>query len=498
MYDDPYQLRILSSMPFASVLHGRDFYGGTPVFTPLLIASRRIDVLLFGIDAAGSYWHQLIALSLLVALHYAVLRLWCSTVAAFCGVAVMLAGSPLMEIVPCVMERHYLEGAACSMASVILFVLAMRRDRMSLALASGVMYFLGACAKELYVLLPLFLLAIPELELRRRVRLLIPHGVAAAVYGMWRLMAIGFDVEPYGFVAPPGQRAQILATLPVRVVRQLAGSGSVGGWAMVAIVLLAVVVVFVRNRRARLPVAAGLIIAVLPLLPVAVELERRYAFALWLLAASTLAFLPALLGRLGTALCIVGAVASLASFRLDWPEAYRMFMRMSDEARVLALLGSDDIVLHPASPPTTMLEVQKLTGTRAKAFYDELPLCDLSWRVGRVFEYDRRTRQMVEMQGAAARRACATIVIRPMDIRIDFEPGGTLHWRLGPYRDGSWMFILADGVVGYPVPSEGRFRREGYRQFKLRVRYISPQGWRTYSPLLDVMAGSDRPIVYRR
>lgn len=48
------------------------------------------------------------------------------------------------------------------------------------------------------------------------------------------------------------------------------------------------------------------------------------------------------------------------------------------------------------------------------------------------------------------------------------------------------MFIVAPGIVGYTVQPEGIFRRADYQKFNLRVRYISPEGWRTYSPLLAV------------
>ena len=63
-----------------------------------------------------------------------------------------------------------------------------------------------------------------------------------------------------------------------------------------------------------------------------------------------------------------------------------------------------------------------------------------------------------------------------------------MYWTLGPYTVGSWAFILTDGLVAYEVPRLAGFRGKGLKNFQLRVRYTSPAGWRTYSPLLTVDA----------
>ena len=60
MYDDPFQLRMLRDASFASLLATKEFYGGSSVFTPLLIASLKLDYALFGMNAAGFYAHQLV------------------------------------------------------------------------------------------------------------------------------------------------------------------------------------------------------------------------------------------------------------------------------------------------------------------------------------------------------------------------------------------------------------------------------------------------------
>src|SRR5438093_11334827 len=100
------------------------------------------------------------------------------------------------------------------------------------------------------------------------------------------MLVIGPRVGLYGFVERPDQRLRVLATLPVRAVRQFAGAGSAAGIVLTAATVLAVIVIVIRLRSARLPVIVGLIIALIPIVPVATELQVRWAFSLWLLAAT--------------------------------------------------------------------------------------------------------------------------------------------------------------------------------------------------------------------
>src|SRR4051794_28476069 len=51
MYDDPFQLGMLRDSALASLLTTKDFYGGSSVFTPLLILSLKLDHALFGVNA---------------------------------------------------------------------------------------------------------------------------------------------------------------------------------------------------------------------------------------------------------------------------------------------------------------------------------------------------------------------------------------------------------------------------------------------------------------
>ena len=489
MYDDPFQLRMLRDVALRSLLMGKDFYSGAPLFTPLLILSLKLDSVLFGTNATGFYAHQLISLAAALVAEYFMLRLWCSRANSLAAVLVTAMGAPLLSTVPLLMCRHYIEGALFAFAAVITFVLTMRGRR--LAVLSALAYFLAACAKEIFLPLAVLLLAFPEGTFRARLRVLTGHAIAAIAYAVWRLSAVGFDVGSYGVLGTPGERWKQLAELPWSLVRQLAGSGHAAGWIAVAAVMACAIFVFVRRPAARAVIVSAFVLSVLPLLPLATAIERRYAFALSICAACAVAFLP----RAWPAF-VVAALALLA-FRVDWAPAYRDLLHMSDETRVMSMLRRDDILLGPITPPTTMLELAHLTGTEAHAYYDELQLCEPGRRFGRIFEFDPARREIVETNRAAIDRVCTSIVQKPISVEIRFDREKALYWTLGPYTAGRWSFVIAEGLVAYDVTREGGFRRPGWDQFQMRVRYIAPEGWRTYSPLVPV--DSRIPLtVYRR
>lgn len=495
MYDDPFQLRMLRDVGLGSLLTTKEFYGGSSVFTPLLILSLKLDHLLFGVQAPGFYAHQLASLVLMLLLEYWLLRLWCAPLPSLAAVIVTVAGAPLQQIVPLLMCRHYIEGALFAIAATIAYVLAMR-GKGSPAF-SAVLYFAAACAKEVFLPLPLLLAVIPAGTLRARLRALRGHAVAAAVYAVWRIAAVGFDVGSYGVLGNRGERWQQLVMLPWKIVRELAGSGNAAGWATVVSVTACAVLVFVRHRAARGPIAAAFVLSFLPLLPLAAAVERRYAFTLWLVAAAAVAFLPLVVRRFGAVLAVAVAAVSLLAFRVDWPATYRDLLRMSDETRVLSMLRADDVLRNPITPPTTMLELAHLNGTPAHAFYDERHLCEPGTQIGRIFEYDPARREIRESSRAALDRVCASIVDRPISVEIRFDREGALYWSLGPYTRGRWAFIIAEGLVAYDVTPQGGFRRPGWDRFQLRARYISPEGWRTYSALVPVDRRNPVTVVRR-
>jgi hypothetical protein len=500
MYDDPFLVNLLRQFSLPQSLYARDLYHalGRPIFNPLLMFSLKADLLAFGLDTTRLYVHHLIAFALIPPLLYLLCRLWTPPSASLATAGAALVAGPTLEVVPQLMLRHYIEGGVFAIAAAILFVLAVRRaNGWLLALASAILYLCAAAAKEVYAPLILILLVMPEGTWRRRIRLLIPHAVAAAIFGAWRIAVVGMSVKPFGFVEPPSRRPISILTVPFRAIRQFASSGSAAGWAMLVAVLLCAAIVIVRMPRARIVAVAAVVAIVAPLIPVSGEMNPRWAFAPWLLAVVAIAFLARALPRGGAIAALVVLGIALVDYRVEWPPAYRRFLRISDEGRVFSLLGENDVIHNPIGTPTTLMEIGKLTGSKARALYDDFPLCDPNYRVGRIFEFDASRREVAETTRAAAARSCASIRRMPLALDLHFERDGSFFWTAGPYRDGQYTFILIDGLLAYDVPREAGFRADGFDHFNLRVRYTSPQGWRTYSPMIAVDA-KNGPLRFRQ
>ena len=499
MYDDAFLVNMLRPASLGDIWRDRALYAklGRPIFNPLLLLSFKLDLQCFGAEPHALYVHQLVAFALLPALLYVLFRLWSPRLAAALAAVVFTISGPSLQVVPQLMLRHYIEGAVLATGSVILFVLAVRRQSWPLALGSAVLYLCATAAKEVYGPFLLVLLVMPEGSWRLRMRLAVPHAVAAAAFALWRGLVIGWSVAQFGFVVPARERPRVISTILPRAVGEFAGSGSAAGWALLVVVLLCAVIVVVRLRDARLTALAAIVALIAPLVPVGAEMNPRWAFAPWLVACVAVAFLPRALPRGGTIAAAVALVVALVAYRVEWSPAYRLFLRMSDEARVFSVLGSADILRDPATPPASLQELARLTGGAGRAFYDDLPLCNGTQQYRRLFEYDPATRRVRESSDANLRRSCASIRKAPLELQLHFERDGAFYWTAGPYRDGTWAFILWDGFIGYEVPRVAGFRGPGLDHFNLRVRYTSPAGWKTYSPMLH--ADSDKgPLVYHQ
>jgi hypothetical protein len=501
MFDDPFLSNILKNSGVVGIFHDSNIYRliWGPLFNPFLLLSWKLDLMAFGPDARSFYVHQLAAFVLIPPMLYLLLRLWCSRVAAGVAAVVFTVAGPTLDVVPMLMLRHYVEGALFAIAAAMTFVVAVRRHSLMLSVASACLYFLAVGGKEVYAPLPLLLAVIPEATLRQRLKLLVPHAVAGFAYALWRVVVLGPDVGPYGFVVRPHNRLSMLATLPFRAVRHFAGSGSVAGFVLLALVVACAAIVAVRVRASRLPIVTAIVVALVPILPVATQLNPRWTFVLWLLAASSIAFVDGALPRqAAVAVLSIVLVAAVVANRVEWPRELRRFTRMSDEARVFSQLGPDDIIRDAQSPPVTLDELGRLVGANGRAMYDDLALCADSRPIGRVFQYDEKQHKVHDAGMVDIRASCRSIRDMPLTARVTFDEQGSFFWNLGPYRDGSYAFVLGDGKQAYDVPREGGFRSPNLPGLAIRVRYRSPAGWTTYSPQFYVDMRKRQPITFER
>jgi hypothetical protein len=498
MFDDPFHFNILKPVTIFGTLYNKALYNalGTPIFTPFFMMSLRGDLSMFGQNARDFYIHQLLVVMLLPAAEYLLLRLWCSRLTSAATALITCLAGPTLSIVPVLMLRHYIGGAVLAMAATILFVRALRSGSHRMTIASAIVYFLAAGTKEIFLPLPAVLLVLPEGTLRQRMRRLVPHAIAAVASAIWRIAVIGPKVGSYGFVVRPEERVGRIATLPFRAVQQFAGAGTWAAIAMTVAIVACALLLFVRVRAARVPLLVAIACALLPIMPVATELQPRWSFALWLAASIAVAFVPRAVAR-GEIIVGVVLLLAIAAHATEWPGDFRRFKRMSDEAHVFVDLPPGGIIRDAETPPVTLDQLAGLLGTKGKAVYDDLDLCADAKSLHRVFEYDARRREVVDIGSRPVIASCNSIRTMPLNAEFTFDEPGSFFWRLGPYGDGTYSFILG-GRQAYEVHRDGGFRSPGLPALTFRIRYHSPAGWTTYSPDIKVDMIARRRMTFVR
>lgn len=498
-YDDPFLLRWAEEHDVMQAFLDPVATRNLPfrLLTPLLFASFELDLALFGREPVAFYGHQLLALALAAVLLYGVLRLWLSPLYAGCAGLLFLLGPPTVSWFHQLMTRHYVEGLVWAVAATLGFVVALRRDRWLWQIPAAGATALAFCAKEIYVPLPLLLLALPEGTWRRRLWHLVPHGVVWAAYPIWRWMLLGTLLGGYGWVSRPPEWPGLGLELPGKLARVMVGESLAWGLGMLLpVVLLTAWAAWAHGAGLRL-LAVALASTLLPLLPAAERLEPRVVVLPWLVWAVGAAFGLREVSTRGSPRWAGGIAAGLLlllipAHRVTWTSEHAAMERMSAEARAfLAELDAGDLLAWPSTPRGTLEELARrrrsLGRPAAGWFDDELYLCLREPLPARVLTWDPARWAVLDVtRNVLSRREtfCSRVRRRsPMDVVLEHRDR-TLSWCLGPWREGRWFLITGRGRSRYEVPREAAFFLGDAEGLRLWVRYDSPQGWTTYSPEL--------------
>jgi hypothetical protein len=463
------------------------------LFTPLLVATFHAMRRIFGFDPSRFYLLQLAIAALTVALVYAAVRQFLDWKRSFAAAALFVLGPPVSSVVVQLSTVHYFLAISFCALAVIAYAAALRRPSIAMDAVSVLCYFLAMLAKEVAIPLPLLLVALPLRDVRTRVRFAIGHGAAAIAYFLWRRAVLGTFLGAYGWQIDAHEWPRLLVLLPLRIMERAAGAGLAVG--LLVVVLMTLTIAFaIRSRRAFLLLIAAIVVAGAPLIPLAKEVSRRYVAVPWL--AWSVAFAAATTRRdkrLAAALLVTVPLLAVASNRAEWRKEYPLRRRMSDEARFYFYdLPPGALLRNPLVPPAAMGEVQWLKtvhfGRPAGAwFYDDIFLCSGGAGSRPVFEFEgRRIVEITPRVGEITKQFCGSIRNdAPLSAVFHFRYPA-LYWDLGPYPDGKFTAVIANGVQAFEIPRRDALKLPGMSGISLRIRYDAPAGWTTYSPEIAI------------
>jgi hypothetical protein len=491
-YDDANLLRLTFDYSFFDVFTNARVWP-QQLFTPLLMVAFHAMRRIFGFEPARFYVLQLAIACVTMLLVYAAVRQFLDWKRSLAAAAIFAAGAPVCSVVTQLSTVHYFIAIAFCALAVIAYAAALRRSSIALDVLSVLCYFLAMMAKEIAIPLPLLLIALPLRDARTRLRFVIGHGIALIAYFLWRHAVLGTFLGAYGWQIDAAEWPRLLVLLPLRVMQGAAGAGLMIG--LLVIVLMTLTIAFgIRNRRALLLLIAAIIVAGAPLLPLAKEVKQRYVLVPWL--AWSIAFAAAVTrrdDRIATALLVALPLLTIVANRKEWGHEFPLRRRMSEEARVFFNdLPPDALLRNPITPPASMGEVQWLKtvhfGRPAGGwFYDDIFLCSGGAAGKRIFEHEGH--QIVEITpriGEIARQFCGSIRNDvPLSAAFHFRDPA-LYWDLGPYTDGRYSAVIANGVQAFEIPRRDALKLPGMPGIALRIRYDSPAGWTTYSPEIAI------------
>lgn len=463
---------------------------------PWNILSFDLDLTLFGLNPSAFYAHHLFSLWLVAMGTYLFLRLWLNQLWSAMGAVLFICSAPVATVVHQLMNRHYLEGLLFSIVMLYLYISAVRYERPLLAWVGGLFYFFAVSAKEVFVPLPLVLLLIPERDLRHRLISALPFLLVLGCYALWRRYMLGRWVGGYS----PSIDWTTVYHMILKIPSFIFGDGAFA----VVILLMVIVLIFYagwRNPSVWALILVAILLLLGPILPVIhiSDPQRLLFLFVWALSIAVVLTLGTIarsgVHRVITALVIVmvigfGMVGQGWKIRpgleaaADGFAAHGRFIMDADEDQ--ALLPS---VRYGNWFATGLLWLRRnvLGEQPPRVVFDEIDLGKLDTDSLRFFRYDESRKCMQDVTGQISKIYTeweSKLREKPLSVKLDYTQG-MLSWWLGPYREGSYS-IITYGDSGYKLslPSSGVQRFEISEPMLFRIRYDSPKGWTTYSPLL--------------
>lgn len=504
--DDPVLLLESIRQPALSVLFNPAEYGhlSTITFTPLLLLSFKLDLLLHGLEPWLFYAHQLAALIAAALLFFLLVRRYVADVYAAAGAGVFLTSWVSVYTVRTLMTRHYVEGLVFALGAL----LAWSYGRRGL-IAGSLLYLLAMLSKEVYAPIPLFLICqewVAGRRWREIARDLIPPAIAAIVFLAWRWFMTGLT---------GGYESSALGGLfpPLRIALWSGITGPAPLWARIVWAACIVIGFGAYVIRARLRGAAFLIatavVVVLPILPLVSRFDVRYSFALVAFGIAALTIAAGTIG--GWALAIpLALLVTTAVNAIPQRQHYENLTRsgMAQEGRYVWTEPPNAPALCATSPGWYLESLAWLRRYEHRGATPRFVFSQYAITAGAV---DPNRAVAIGPSGRAVPVASTDRFGTPAEWereRRQYDPAAPLSvefalrdhvaaWQLGP-SGGLFIFLTDPDYSAIPIPATGKQRVPEAREKQyFRILRETPNGIWTLSPTLPVPEEGQQ-TVWRR
>jgi len=495
---------------------------GSLSFTPWVCLSFEVDWNIFGLRPSGFYLHHLTALCLVAVCCYITLRLWFSSAWSLFGGVVFAISSPFAEFAQFLMVRHYAEGLIFALLALYCFVVGIRNDKLPLSIFGALLYLLACSAKEIYAPLVFFVVILPEAKWKKRLLHAMPFFCAATFYVFWRWHMLGMLTGGYGL---PLVWPQDAVLLPQRIADAMGGAADnrMSWWRCFigASSLVSVIVLFKVNKKRLFYIIGCSPLVLLPIIPVSPIMSTRYVWLLtfcWIVV-NIVVFNDILLKLKGRLFAKVAVYCWSLILLFSFFYASSIYMEYlkstADRHKVEGIFflqtgTMSDLLVNPTAPAwyyegLTWLRKQVLHLPEGPALnFDPNLFClkVISYeKYKNIWRYNVPTKTLISYSGENYFNSnCKDITERvrleaPLSLSIKYEKS-TLGWEFGPYKNGSYDLVFGPGGESIrQMPNNGR-RFVGLNEdVRFRLRYSSPEGWRTYSPLLVLSIADDKGSI---
>jgi hypothetical protein len=479
--------------------------------TPWFTLSFDFDLSVFGLNPNAFYLHQLFALWLTTLATYFLLKLWLNKTWSFAGATLFILSAPTTGVVSHLWTRHYLEGLLFAILALYFYIRALRKEPFAsttlayLSLGS-LFYFLAMSAKELYVPLVGLLLFLPERDIKRRIFHALPFFMMFFIYASWRSYMLGIWVGGYGHSLD----WLAILTLPIQIFNFILGTDLLG---IIATVSLSLILLYALWRQTLLSLVS-LFLLIGPIVSMApfVLQQHRVLFGIgWALSLAIVLILGTITYsnryKIGFASLLILIFANRFFHQSQLMPASYLFQvekKFATESRFIWESDQKQALFLTPDYQTFYIHLswlkKKILGKNApQLIFDRIDLLQLENKGLQLYRYAQDCQCLIEIsQQLPDLIAAAKNDLRNKPLSIDFTyQQGYFKWQFGPYQTGVYSLIEYQFFGKIPLPPAKEMLWCQLNSLSFRIRYDSPEGWTTYSPLFQLNEGQ-KPLLWER